>query len=65
MVHVQGATSVDEAVRVAPYVDAVLLDSGNPGLDAKEPGGPVVATTGRSAARSCVALIDPFLLPAV
>jgi len=29
VVHVTGAESVDEAVAVAPHVDAILLDSGN------------------------------------
>lgn len=39
VVHVMGSESVDEAVRVEPHVDAVLLDSGNPGLAIKELGG--------------------------
>ena len=29
VVHVTGPESVDEAVRIAPHVDAILLDSGN------------------------------------
>ncbi len=39
VVHVTGPGSVDEAVAVAPLVDAVLLDSGNPALAVKELGG--------------------------
>jgi phosphoribosylanthranilate isomerase len=39
VVHVTGAASVDEAVAVAPRVDALLLDSGNPALPVKELGG--------------------------
>lgn len=39
VVHVQGQASVDEALAVAPLVDALLLDSGNPRLAVKELGG--------------------------
>jgi len=39
VIHVTGTASVDEAVAVAPFVDAVLLDSGNPALAVKELGG--------------------------
>ncbi len=39
VIHVTGPASVDEAVRVAPHVDALLLDSGNPALAVKELGG--------------------------
>jgi phosphoribosylanthranilate isomerase len=43
VIHVTGPESVVEAVAVAPSVDAILLDSGNPALAVKELGG-----TGRS-----------------
>lgn len=43
VVHVTGPESVDAAAAVAPSVDAILLDSGNPALAVKELGG-----TGRS-----------------
>jgi phosphoribosylanthranilate isomerase len=43
VIHVTGPESVDEAVVIAPSVDAILLDSGNPALAVKELGG-----TGRS-----------------
>lgn len=39
VIHVADARSVDEALRVAPDVDALLLDSGNPRLAVKELGG--------------------------
>jgi phosphoribosylanthranilate isomerase len=39
VIHVRGAGSVAEAVRVAPRVDAILLDSGNPTAAVKELGG--------------------------
>jgi phosphoribosylanthranilate isomerase len=39
VIHVTGPESVEEAVRVAPHVDAILLDSGNQRLAIKELGG--------------------------
>src|SRR5829696_7749960 len=39
VVHVTGPEAVDEAIAVAPHVDAVLLDSGNQSLTIKELGG--------------------------
>ena len=39
VIHVRDAAALDEAVRVAPHVDALLLDSGNPQLAVKELGG--------------------------
>ncbi|MBI3787509.1 MAG: phosphoribosylanthranilate isomerase [Ignavibacteriales bacterium] len=39
VIHVTGEESIDEAKSVAPYVDALLLDSGNPTLPTKELGG--------------------------
>ena len=39
VIHVTGPEAVDEAMAVAPYVDAVLLDSGNQSLAIKELGG--------------------------
>ena len=39
VVHVTGEASLDEAVAVAPRVDAILLDSGNPAAAVKELGG--------------------------
>ncbi len=39
VVHVLDEGSVEEAQSVAPYVDAILLDSGNPNLEVKQLGG--------------------------
>ena len=39
VVHVTGSEAVDEAIAIAPHVDAVLLDSGNQSLAIKELGG--------------------------
>lgn len=39
VIHVTGPESVDEARAVAPLVDTILLDSGNPRLAVKELGG--------------------------
>jgi phosphoribosylanthranilate isomerase len=39
VVHVTGPEAVEEAIAVAPHVDAVLLDSGNQSLAIKELGG--------------------------
>jgi len=38
-IHVTGEGAVSEALAVAPHVDAILLDSGNPALAVKELGG--------------------------
>lgn len=39
VVHVTGPEAVEEAIAVAPHIDAVLLDSGNQSLAIKELGG--------------------------
>ncbi len=39
VIHVTGAESIDEAISVAPFVDGILLDSGNQTLPVKELGG--------------------------
>lgn len=39
VIHVTGPAAVDEAMEVAPLVDAILLDSGRPDLAVKELGG--------------------------
>jgi len=39
VIHVVDEHSVDEAIRIAESVDAILLDSGNPNLKIKELGG--------------------------
>jgi phosphoribosylanthranilate isomerase len=39
VIHVTGPSSIDEALAAAPFVDALLLDSGNPNRAVKELGG--------------------------
>jgi len=39
VIHVTGPEAVDEAIGIAPHVDAILLDSGNQSLEIKELGG--------------------------
>ena len=39
VIHVTGPDSLQEASAVAPHVDAILLDSGNPSLEVRELGG--------------------------
>ena len=39
VIHVRGDESIAEALDAAPWVDALLLDSGNPGLVVKQLGG--------------------------
>lgn len=39
VIHVVNEKSIDEAVETSQYVDAILLDSGNPNLKIKELGG--------------------------
>lgn len=39
VIHVTGEASIAEALAAAPFVDALLLDSGNPALAVKELGG--------------------------
>ena len=39
VIHVMSEASVEEAVMISEYADAILLDSGNPGLAIKELGG--------------------------
>jgi phosphoribosylanthranilate isomerase len=46
VIHVTDPSSLDEALACAEPVDALLLDSGNPGLPVKELGGPGAPTTG-------------------
>ena len=46
VVHVVGEKAIDEALAVAPYVNGVLLDSGNLDLIVKEVGELDKSTTG-------------------
>lgn len=62
VIHVTGEASIDEALAAVPWVDALLLDSGNPGAAVKELGG-----TGRThdwsvSRRLCRAVERPVYL---
>lgn len=62
VIHVRSMEAIQEAVEVAPQVDAILLDSGNPGLPQKELGG-----TGRThdwciSQKICAAVKIPVFL---
>ena len=39
VIHVTGEKTIDEAIKLSHFVDALLLDSGNPNLEIKELGG--------------------------
>ena len=39
VIHITGESVIEEAFKVAPFVDALLLDSGNPSLAVKQLGG--------------------------
>jgi phosphoribosylanthranilate isomerase len=39
VIHVLNQNSIKEALKIAPYIDALLLDSGNPNLKIKKLGG--------------------------
>ena len=39
VIHVIDETALQEAIEISPWVDAILLDSGNPNLDVKVLGG--------------------------
>lgn len=39
VIHVRNELSLDEAVTIAPFINGILLDSGNPDLSVKELGG--------------------------
>ena len=62
VIHVTGRESVDEAVAVAPNVDAILLDSGNQTLAIKELGGTGRVHDWRLSARIREAVEVPLFL---
>jgi phosphoribosylanthranilate isomerase len=39
VIHIIDETAIQEAIEISPWVDAILLDSGNPNLDVKVLGG--------------------------
>lgn len=62
VIHVTGPASVDEARSVAPLVDTILLDSGNPGLPVKELGGTGRVHDWATSRRICESVGVPVLL---
>ena len=62
VIHVQGAQSVEEARAVAPLVDTILLDSGNPDLAVKELGGTGRVHDWAHSRRICESVGVPVLL---
>jgi phosphoribosylanthranilate isomerase len=62
VIHVGGEESLDEAVQVAPHVDALLLDSGNQRLIVKELGGTGRVHDWSVSRRICEAVGKPVFL---
>ena len=62
VIHVTGPAVLDEALAVAPHVDALLLDSGNPSLEVKELGGTGRVHDWRTSARIRAAVPVPVWL---
>lgn len=46
VIHIRDESSINEAAEIAEFVDAILLDSGNPSLVVKELGGTEEGTIG-------------------
>jgi len=62
VIHVTGPESVDQALAAAPFVDTLLLDSGNPGLAVKELGGTGRVHDWTHSRRICETAAIPVLL---
>ena len=62
VIHVTGEESVEEALTIAPHVDALLLDSGNPALPVKELGGTGRTHDWRLSRRICAEAAAPVFL---
>lgn len=62
VIHVVGPESLDEAQAVAPLVDTLLLDSGNPRLAVKELGGTGRVHDWATSRRICESVAVPVLL---
>ena len=62
VIHVRDHDAVDEAHEAAPLVDALLLDSGNPGLAVKELGGTGRVHDWQVSAKLCAAVDKPVFL---
>lgn len=62
VIHVVDEQSVDEAQRLAPQVDAILLDSGNPNLAVKELGGTGRVHNWSLSRKICETITEPVYL---
>ena len=62
VIHVMGEESVEEAKQIAPLVDALLLDSGNPKLAVKELGGTGRTHNWRLSRQICEQVARPVFL---
>ncbi len=62
VIHVTGEEAVEEAIRIAPNVDALLLDSGNPALAVKELGGTGRTHDWRISRKICESVSVPVYL---
>ncbi len=62
VIHVTGEESLDEAQKLAPQVDALLLDSGNPNLAVKELGGTGRVHNWTISRRICESVAVPVFL---
>ncbi len=62
VVHVVGEESIEKAKEVAPFVDAVLLDSGNPNLEIKELGGTGRTHNWEISRKLCATIEKPVFL---
>jgi phosphoribosylanthranilate isomerase len=62
VIHVRDEAAVEEARAVDPLVDAILLDSGNPGLAVKELGGTGRVHDWQVSAKLCAAVAKPVFL---
>lgn len=62
VIHISGPESFDEACAVAPHVDALLLDSGNPSAQVKTLGGTGRAHDWQFSAQICREIDKPVFL---
>ncbi len=62
VIHVTSDDAVDEALDVEPFVDAILLDSGNPGRPVKELGGTGRRHNWEISRRICLSVKKPVYL---
>jgi phosphoribosylanthranilate isomerase len=62
VIHVSGVGSFEEAMSISPFVDALLLDSGNPNLPIKQLGGTGRVHDWTISARICSEATKPVYL---